>query len=128
MCWNSTSLAQVKAPLLGQVMTMPRPLTSTGPGAVCPATVRLPLVMLILFRSVMVPDRSKMTVRGPVASSAARSEPAPLSLRLVTRRIVPLRPALVMIPKPLAPGMTGSEVSCAKAEETIRVAAANAPN
>ncbi len=60
-----------------------------------------------LERSI-IPPTSKITVRGPVASSAARSDPAPASLRFVTRRIAPPRPAGVAVPNPTAPGNTGS--------------------
>ena len=56
----------------------------------------------------IIPPTSKITVRGPVASSAARNDPAPASLRFVTRRIAPPRPAAVVVPNPIAPGNTGN--------------------
>ena len=56
----------------------------------------------------MVPDTSKMQTRGPsVSDTQALSEPEPLALRLVTRITLPPRPAVVSIPNPAAPGMTG---------------------
>src|SRR2546430_15821195 len=66
----------------------------------------------------IIPPTSKITVRGPVASSAARNDPAPASLRFVTRRIAPPRPAGDVVPNPAAPGKTGKapatgrETSC----------------
>ena len=48
--------------------------------------------------SAIVPLVSKMTKRGPVASRASRSDPDPLSLRLVTLRIAPPRPPRVSTP------------------------------
>src|SRR2546430_10691118 len=56
----------------------------------------------------IIPPTSKITVRGPVASSAARNDPAPASLRFVTRRIAPPRPAAVVVPNPIAPGNTAN--------------------
>src|SRR5205823_3088920 len=56
----------------------------------------------------IIPPTSKITARGPVASSAARNDPAPASLRFVTRRIAPPRPAAVVVPNPIAPGNTGN--------------------
>src|SRR5213082_1854297 len=56
----------------------------------------------------IIPPTSKITARGPVASSAARNDPAPASLRFVTRRIAPPRPAAVVFPTPIAPGNTGN--------------------
>jgi hypothetical protein len=71
----------------------------------------------------MVPDTSKIQILGPDASAQFRKEPAPLSFRLVTRIILPPRPAGVFIPKPAEPGMTGSS---ARTFEQINVAAKNA--
>jgi hypothetical protein len=59
-----------------------------GLGAVCPATVRYGFRMSRREVSTIVPDTSKTTVRGPDARSAALSDPAPESFRLVTRWIV----------------------------------------
>src|SRR6266513_2149363 len=56
----------------------------------------------------VIPLTSKITARGPVASSASRNDPAPASLRFVTRRIAPPRPAAVVVPNPIAPGNTGN--------------------
>src|SRR5205814_2264545 len=56
----------------------------------------------------IIPPTLKITARGPVASSAARNDPAPASLRFVTRRIAPPRPAAVVVPNPIAPGDTGN--------------------
>jgi len=58
----------------------------------------------------MVPETSKTTILGPEAVRAARSEPDPLSFRFVTLMILPPRPARVSVPKPWAPGKTGSEI------------------
>src|SRR5437764_9359488 len=56
----------------------------------------------------IIPPTSKSTARGPVGSSAARNDPAPASLRFVTRRLAPPRPAAVVVPNPIAPGNTGN--------------------
>ena len=71
-----------------------------GDGAVCPATVRNGLVTVIAEFKLMVPLTSKMTMRGPLACIAARSDPGPLSLRFVTLRIAPPRPPGVLTPYP----------------------------
>src|SRR5688572_3550945 len=60
--------------------------------------------MEILDDNMIVPEISQITVRGPLAVSAARSDPTPESFRLVTRRTGPPRPATVLEPKPRAPG------------------------
>lgn len=57
--------------------------------------------------SAIVPDISNTTIRGPEAVTAALNDPGPESLRLVTRRMAPPRPAIVFAPKPSAPGNTG---------------------
>jgi hypothetical protein len=72
--------------------------------------------MTISLVSAIVPLVSKITTLGPVASSAARSDPTPESLRFVTRRIAGVPPpyaARVVIPKPAAPGTTASPGDCA---------------
>jgi len=48
-----------------------------------------------------------MTVRGPLASIASRSEPGPESFRFVTSKTLPPRPPTVYFPKPSAPGKAG---------------------
>src|SRR5690606_20497775 len=71
----------------------------------------------------MTPDTSKTQIRGPDAFTHACSEPLPLALRLVTRMILPPRPAGVSIPNPTASGMTGS-AEAAPAEQ-LRMAKAH---
>src|SRR5213593_2276724 len=61
-----------------------------------------------LLVSSIVPETSKITTRGPLAASAARSDPVPASFRLVTRYTVPPLPAGVVEPNPSAPGNAGS--------------------
>src|SRR5690554_5616158 len=60
------------------------------------------------FWSWIAPDTSNTHTRGPEASTQARREPLPESFRLVTLYISPPRPAGVDIPKPAAPGITGT--------------------
>ena len=69
-----------------------------GEGAVWPATVRKGLVTRDARIKLIVPLTSKTTMRGPLACIAARSDPGPLSWRLVTLRIVPPRPPGVLTP------------------------------
>ena len=68
------------------------------PGAVWPAMVRSPFIRVPVTSSfdlsAIVPEVEKTTVRGPVASTAARRLPAPLSLRFVTSITLPPRPPL----------------------------------
>src|SRR3546814_12911540 len=52
----------------------------------------------------MTPPTLKTHVRGPRASTQARSEPGPPSLRFVTLMIAPPRPPCARRPKPSAPG------------------------
>jgi hypothetical protein len=83
----------------------------TSPGAVCPATVRKGLENR---KSPEVmgnrPATRKTHVRGPVAMTQARSEPAPESLRLVTSITAPPRPPSEAAPPPCAPGKAASDV------------------
>ena len=64
-----------------------------GDGAVWPAIVSLPLRIIRSEVRRMVPDTSNTQTRGPVPSTQALSEPAPLALRFVTLYTVPPRPA-----------------------------------
>src|SRR5688572_24563172 len=79
--------------------------------------VRLPLRIVMSAVSTIAPDTSNMQVRGPVASMQAFSEPVPLALRLVTRWTAPPRPAGVLIPKPAAPGITGTACAVLNAKD-----------
>src|SRR5689334_13259334 len=100
MCCIRMSWVSISIPARMRVMP--------GEGAVCPAIVRKGSAITsgFMFRS-MTPATSNTTIRGPLVSIAARNEPGPSGLRLVTRRILPPRPAGVSIPKPCAPGKTG---------------------
>ena len=62
------------------------------PGALCPAIVMYGFVTCRRDVLVMRPATRKMHVRGPLASTQARSEPEPESARLVTSITTPLRP------------------------------------
>ena len=70
------------------------------PGAVWPAMGRLELVGRMMSRdsSVMRPETSKTTVRGPEASTAARKLPGPVSFKVVTWMMRPPRPPLARRP------------------------------
>src|SRR5579863_10655685 len=52
----------------------------------------------------MRPATRKTHVRGPLASTHARSEPPPESFRLVTSITAPPRPPALAAPPPCAPG------------------------
>ena len=75
-----------------------------SPGAVCPAMVRFPLAILSSLLRSILPAISKTTVLAPLASTAARREPSPESLRFVTCMTLPPRPPVTYIPPPSAPG------------------------
>src|SRR6266849_4826881 len=81
--WTTTSwVVIIKAGLpgeLGPLSWMP------PPGAVCPAMVMKGLATVSVLTSVIVPPVRKTQVRGPLASTQARSDPAPESFTLVTR-------------------------------------------
>src|ERR1700746_1081567 len=83
----------------------------TSPGAVCPATVRKGLEDR-KSPEVMEnrPATRKTHVRGPLAMTQARSEPAPESLRLVTSITAPPRPPNEAAPPPRAPGKAARDV------------------
>src|SRR5512135_1664590 len=66
------------------------------------------LVTRILFVSWMMPEMSKTTVRGPLASHAARKLPGPELFRLVTCKTAPPRPPTATAPQPSAPGKEGT--------------------
>src|SRR5690606_29395811 len=75
-----------------------------SPGAVCPAMVRSPLLMVSLEFNVIVPDTSNTMILAPAAAIAARKLPVPESFRLVTLMTLPPRPPVASLPKPSAPG------------------------
>jgi hypothetical protein len=79
-----------------------------SPGAVWPAMVSRPFVTRSGDFSTMVPETSNTTVRGPAASTPARSEPGPLSPRWVTWNTAPPRPPSAKRPAPSAPGKASS--------------------
>jgi hypothetical protein len=68
-----------------RTLTISPRTTTPSPGAVWPATVRYGLSILMDDARVITPATWKTTVRGPVPSSAARSEPGPASASVVTR-------------------------------------------
>jgi hypothetical protein len=74
------------------------------PGAVCPAMVRYGLVTYISELVWILPLTVKTQVRGPLAWTHARSEPALESLRFVTLYTVPPRPPTESQPAPSHPG------------------------
>src|SRR5437773_8684945 len=78
-----------------------------SPGADCPARVRYGDLTVIGDFNAIVPATRKTTMRGPVASHAARKLPGPLSFRFVTMMTFPPRPPGVVEPKPSAPGKAG---------------------
>ena len=81
------------------------PFTSVmpSPGAVCPAMVMSPLLMVrpVSSSSSITPDTSNTTIRGPLAIQAARKEPGPLLFRLVTLMMRPPRPPVAPFPYPV---------------------------
>ncbi len=83
-CWINTSCV---------LTTIPAPMSVIpGSGAVCPATVTYGARMWMSADRSITPPTSKITVRGPDASSSAsRNEPA-----------------TVAVPNPSAPGNTGT--------------------
>ena len=89
------------------------------PGAVCPSTVRLGLVMSMRVSVVIVPLTRKITMRGPVAVTQSRNEPGPLSSRLVTWHTRPPRPPGVSAPQPCAEG-NASGVTAGGSQLTTR--------
>ena len=73
----------------------------------------------------MMPDTSNTQVRAVVPSTQAFRDPEPLAARLVTLYTVPPRPAGVSMPKPAAPGMTGT--ACAVVAPSAARPRANRP-
>src|SRR5579863_1975011 len=74
------------------------------PGLVCPAIVKKGFETCSSEKLVIRPATRKMHVRGPLASTHARSEPPPESFRLVTSITAPPRPPALGAPPPCAPG------------------------
>lgn len=81
----------------------------TPPGLLCPSTV----TWLCASARAMSPPRSitpdtrKTMIRGQVDNIAARNEPGPDPLSVVTTITTPPRPPVVSVPKPCAPGNAG---------------------
>src|SRR5258705_1486078 len=78
------------------------------PGAVCPAIVMYGFVISIRDCSTMVPPTRKTQVRGPLASTHARSDPPPRSLSLLTPITTPPRPPTLCDPQAWAPANAAS--------------------
>ena len=99
------------------------------PGADCPAMVMRGLLTVRFELRAMVPETLKRIVR-PEAGAVlmpSRSEPAPESLRLVTKYKSPPRPPRVLAPAPSAPGNAvkgGMGVQPPKVVERLRRAVA----
>ena len=88
----------------------PRIRVMPGDGAVWPAMVRKGSVMSSVVSPMSItPATSNTTIRGPRVSIAARKEPGPAGLRLVTRTIAPPRPPAVCAAQPAAPGKAWRE-------------------
>jgi hypothetical protein len=76
-----------------------------SPGAVCPAMVRLSLLMVNRLVNVIVPDTSKTTVLAPDWVTAQRRLPwLLLSASVFTTKTLPPRPPQVYLPAPSAVG------------------------
>jgi hypothetical protein len=69
--------------------------------------VRKGFRMLMGDSRLMIPEVSKTTILGPVASTAARKLPGPWSFIFVTLMTVPPLPPTLYAPKPSAPGKAG---------------------
>jgi len=105
-CRRMTSDVMIfRGPLSAVSGSMRRQMPS--PGAVCPAMVRNGCRTSMRLRTAMVPPVRKTTVRGPLASQAARRLPGPESSRWFTARVRPPRPPMVPAPNPSAPGNAG---------------------
>ena len=68
-----------------------------GDGAVCPRMVVLAPMVRSLAKGI-TPDTSKTTIFFLLPLTAARKEPVPLSLRLVTWMTVPPLPPVTYLP------------------------------
>src|ERR1700730_9446647 len=80
------------------------PIVMPPPGAVCPAMVRYGFETCNRDWFTMLPPTRNTQVRGPLASTHARSDPSPESFRFVTSITTPPRPPTAAAPPPSAPG------------------------
>src|SRR5580700_4655375 len=83
------------------------PIVMPPPGAVCPAMVRYGFETCNRDWFTMLPPTRNTQVRGPLASTHARSDPFPESFRFVTSITTPPRPPTAAAPPPSAPGNAG---------------------